>query len=239
MIRRVMDFLAGKTSADTLDLGGASVPLAFVRNRRARRYILRMTPAGGVRVTIPWGGSKAFALEFAQRNAAWVARQLQRPKTSPAEWGHGTEVLFRGVPQALHLSETPEGWRCIFAGREFSLAGPADVRGSVEQQLRALAEPELTARTWELAALHGLRIRRVRVGNQRSRWGSCSVQGTIALNWRLVQAPESVRDYIILHELMHLRQMNHSPRFWAEVRGVCPDFEEAECWLRRNARLLR
>ena len=71
------------------------------------------------------------------------------------------------------------------------------------------------------------------VRNQRSRWGSCSVNGTISLNWRLVQTPEFVRDYIIYHELMHLREMNHSARFWARVEEVCPPWREAEHWLKR------
>ena len=94
-------------------------------------------------------------------------------------------------------------------------------------------------RVLELAALHQLRVQRVTVRNQRSRWGSCSRRGTISLNWRLVQAPEFVRDYIVLHELAHLREMNHSSRFWSEVARLCPNFEEAEKWLKENAGLLR
>jgi predicted metal-dependent hydrolase len=77
------------------------------------------------------------------------------------------------------------------------------------------------------------------VRNQRSRWGSCSPRGTISLNWRLIQAPPNVRDYIILHELCHLRQMNHSDRFWREVASVCPDYQRAELWLKRNGDLLK
>jgi len=82
-------------------------------------------------------------------------------------------------------------------------------------------------------------VRHVTVRNQRSRWGSCSASGTISLNWRLVQTPESVRDYIIYHELVHLRyEMNHSGRFWARVAEVCPWWQEAEYWLKRNGSLL-
>jgi len=91
----------------------------------------------------------------------------------------------------------------------------------------------------ELAVCQQLDVRRVSVRNQRTRWGSCSRRGTISLNWRLLQAPPSVRDYIILHELMHLREMNHSPRFWRQVESVCPDFLQAERWLKQNSRLLR
>ena len=91
----------------------------------------------------------------------------------------------------------------------------------------------------QFAAQHQLIVRRVSVRNQKSRWGSCSRKGTISLNWRLVQSPPFVLDYIILHELMHLRHMNHSTRYWREVQRVCPDYQNAERWLKQNAALLR
>jgi predicted metal-dependent hydrolase len=102
--------------------------------------------------------------------------------------------------------------------------------------LRRLAATELPARVHELAALHGIRVSRVSVRNQRTRWGSCSTAGLISLNWKLVQTPESVRDYVILHELAHRRHPDHSARFWAEVEWLCPGFEEAETWLRTEGR---
>jgi len=76
------------------------------------------------------------------------------------------------------------------------------------------------------------------VRNQRTRWGSCTTTGVISLNWRLVQAPETVRDYVIYHELMHLREMNHSDRFWRRVEEVYPDWRDAERWLKGNGSLL-
>lgn len=107
-------------------------------------------------------------------------------------------------------------------------------------RLRALAAETLPARCLELAARHGEahRVRRVSVRNQRSRWGSCSTRGTIALNWRLIQMPPEVADYVILHELMHLRQPNHSRAFWREVASVCDHWREAERWLRHHGRSL-
>jgi predicted metal-dependent hydrolase len=90
-----------------------------------------------------------------------------------------------------------------------------------------------------LARKHQVEIQSVQVRAQRSRWGSCSRAGRISLNWRLIQTPEFVRDYIIVHELMHRREMNHSSRFWAHVQNAFPDYIEAERWLRKNASLLR
>jgi predicted metal-dependent hydrolase len=121
--------------------------------------------------------------------------------------------------------------------RVASLEG--DLRATLEAQFARRAKVELPARAWELAAITGVEVKLVTVRNQRSRWGSCSVTGTISLNWRLVQTPDFVRDYIIYHELMHLREMNHSRRFWREVEQVCPDYSRAEDWLKRHGSLLR
>ena len=115
----------------------------------------------------------------------------------------------------------------------------ADLRKLIERHLWKLAAKELPLRVQEYLAVHPLPVRRVTVRNQRSRWGSCSRRGTVSLNWRLIQTPPFVRDYIILHELMHLRQMNHSAKFWREVEAACPYYETAERWLKQHASLLR
>jgi len=104
----------------------------------------------------------------------------------------------------------------------------------VEQMLKEQAQRELPPRLLELAALHGLTVGRISIRNQRSRWGSCSPNGHIALNYRLMLMPPAVREYILVHELMHLRQADHSRRFWRFVEAACPGFRDAERWLRRN-----
>jgi predicted metal-dependent hydrolase len=104
---------------------------------------------------------------------------------------------------------------------------------------RQLARDVLPPRLLELAAHHGVTVTRVSVRNQRSRWGSCGRDGHISLNWRLVQMPDWVRDYVLLHELMHLRRMDHSPAFWAHVAAACPEYEAARAWLRAQGRSLR
>ena len=119
------------------------------------------------------------------------------------------------------------------------LSAEDDIRLAVEARLRTLATKELILRGRELASLHGLEVGAFSVRNQRSRWGSCSIRKRISLNWRLIQTPEFVRDYIIIHELMHLKEMNHSARFWANVAQAFPQYREAESWLRKNSSLLR
>jgi predicted metal-dependent hydrolase len=105
---------------------------------------------------------------------------------------------------------------------------------AVEAALRARAQQELPPRLLALASRHGLTVARVTIRDQRSRWGSCSPKGHIALNYRLMLMPEAVRDYILVHELMHLRQADHSRRFWRHVEAACPGFREAERWLRKH-----
>jgi hypothetical protein len=113
-----------------------------------------------------------------------------------------------------------------------------DLRPTLEAHFLRMAKVELPGRTWELAAVTGMAVSAVSVRNQRTRWGSCTSEGGISLNWRLIQTPDFVRDYIIHHELMHLKEMNHSDRFWARVEEVCPGWREAERWLKRNGSLL-
>ena len=100
----------------------------------------------------------------------------------------------------------------------------------------ARAKRELPPRLLELAARHGLSVTRISIRNQQWRWGSCSRAGHICLNWRLVTMPEWVRDYVLIHELMHLKRMDHSPKFWKLVAAACPEYEAARAWLRDEAR---
>jgi predicted metal-dependent hydrolase len=231
-------------AGEFVEVEGRRVPLLLVPNPRARRYVLRLRPDGAARVTIPRGGSLAAGRDFAGRHRAWLARQFQRLATrAPApsrEWSPGTEILLRGEP--VRIEAAAEGLAgLIRVGTEsIRVVNPeADLRRAITVHLWRLAAVELPPRVMEFATQHGLTVRRITVRNQRSRWGSCSRRGTVSLNWRLIQTPPFVRDYIILHELMHLRQMNHSARYWREVAGVCPDYEKAEDWLKGHSSLLR
>jgi predicted metal-dependent hydrolase len=217
--------------------------VTLVRNRRARRYVLRLRPDGAARVTIPRGGSATEARRFAERNKEWLERQLQRMAARPSrpkEWWIGTEILFRGESVKLEAGVNGESGMIRFGSEVVKATNPAaDLRPTIERHLWRLAANELPPKVLEYAALHQLPVRRITVRNQRSRWGSCSRRGTISLNWRLIQTPAFVRDYLVVHEIMHLKEMNHSSRFWREVERACPDYEAAEQWLKRHSSLLR
>jgi predicted metal-dependent hydrolase len=227
-------------SVEVLSINGREIPVALVRNRRARRYVLRLRADGLARLTIPGSGSAAEAWQFVQRHSEWLERQLHRfsmQPSRPRQWFAGTEILLRG--ELVKIEADAEQKIIRFGTESLRVVDTTtDLRPAIEKYLQRLAVKELPARTLEFASLHQLSVRRITVRSQRSRWGSCSSGRVISLNWRLVQTPPFVRDYIILHELMHLRQMNHSARFWNEVQRVCPDYRRAKLWLKENPGLL-
>ena len=112
------------------------------------------------------------------------------------------------------------------------------LRPLVQQWHRRKAERELPARLLALARAHGIDVAHVTVRNQRSRWGACSSRGTITLNWRLILVPDYVCEYVLLHELMHRRELNHSRRFWRLVAACGPRHLEARQWLKTEGKRL-
>jgi predicted metal-dependent hydrolase len=100
-----------------------------------------------------------------------------------------------------------------------------------QTELRAKASKELPGQLRALAAAHGITVTRISIRNQRTRWGACSARGSITLNWRLILVPDFVREYVMIHELMHRRELNHSKRFWKHVAAACPRHRDARTWL--------
>jgi predicted metal-dependent hydrolase len=245
----LLDWLRARLNSpqeDRIEINRRQVPLLYRRNPLAKRYRLFVDRQGQPRVTIPKRGSQREAERFAARHRDWLIAQLTRfeaRRQRERPWDHGTRILFRGVPTLLERV-TNEPRPRVRLGTEMIpvicsiSSNQIDLRVIIETHLRGLAALELPARTLELAALHRCPMRTVSVRNQRSRWGSCSRRGAISLNWRLVQVPVEVRDYIILHELMHLKEMNHSRRFWSHVATVCPGYKQCEAWLRAHSRIL-
>ena len=214
--------------------------IEFVRVGRARRYILRVRPDGTLRVTVPRGGSRREAEQFVRKHQRWICRERDRVRTehAPTEWTDGSMILLRGSVVPIVVESRHGAMVVRYGDREVTMTPVDNVRPAVEDDLKLVAKSELVPRLHELAAAHGLAPGAVSIRNQRSRWGSCARNGNIALNFRLVQMPFDVRDYVLLHELMHIRQQNHSRRFWKLVESVCPAFRDAERWLRTTGKTL-
>jgi predicted metal-dependent hydrolase len=216
--------------------------IVFERSQRARHYRLTLRRDGVAVATIPVRGSIREAEKFVAQHREWLERARERQRRRPRAadlWSVGTRVLWRGELIEVRIAAQGERPQVCLAADVFRVPRlDGDLRPTLEAHFARRAQVELPARTWELAALTGVDVKHVTVRNQRARWGSCSATGTISLNWRLVQTPDFVRDYIIYHELMHLREMNHSARFWSRVEEVCPGWREAERWIKRNGTLV-
>ncbi len=126
-----------------------------------------------------------------------------------------------------------------WVARQRARLTPSEFDTEERAALRERARKELPPRLLEMAAQHGLTVTGVSIRNQRTRWGSCGRDGKISLNWRLVLMPPPVRDYVLIHELMHLRRLDHSPAYWKLVAAACPDYRDARQWLRLNGPALR
>ena len=219
------------------------ISVSFVKNARSRRYIVKVVDEERVRVTIPRGGSRREAMAFFQRSIGWVdsrIEEMQRVGSLLARpWRAGTKVWFRGREESIEVENTGEIGKIRIGEIEIKgdpMAG--DLRELVEKGMRMAAQEELPALVNVFANQMSLRPSRVTIRGQRTRWGSCSAKGALSLNWRLVQVPFEVRDYVLIHELCHLRHLNHSSRFWQFVETFCPQYRLHEAWLRSHGDII-
>jgi predicted metal-dependent hydrolase len=206
------------------------------RHRQARRYTLRIQAATRqVVLTMPPRGSVREAKSFAEKHGGWIAARLHRlPQAAP--FSHGTVVPVRGHPHRIVHRRGVRGTVWIEIGddgeRSLCVAGaPEHVDRRIHDFLKREARSDLDAASHSAAEKLGVRLRRVSVRDQSSRWGSCSTTGVLSYSWRLILAPSFVLDYLAAHEVAHLVEMNHSARFWRLVEKLCPHVARARSWL--------
>jgi predicted metal-dependent hydrolase len=209
------------------------------RHRQARRYTLRIdAPTREVVLTMPPRGSVREAKEFAQKHGGWIAARLKRlPEAAP--FAHGVEVPLRGEPHRIVHRRGERGtvWTETDGSgqRLLCVAGePPHVDRRISDFLKREAQRDLDAASRNYAAQIGVSIKRICVRDQSSRWGSCSNTGVLSFSWRLILAPPLVLDYLAAHEVSHLVELNHSPRFWRLVKRLYPQAERAKVWLDAN-----
>ncbi|WP_426437999.1 M48 family metallopeptidase [Bradyrhizobium genosp. P] len=206
------------------------------RHRRARRYTLRIHPTDREAIlTMPPRGTIAEAKEFAHLHGGWIAARLGRlPKAAPFQ--SGTMVPLRGVAHRLvhRAGERGTVWTETRDSGEKILCVAGDVEHMdrrVHDFLKREARKELQKAAQFYAAELGVRVKRISIRDQSSRWGSCTSAGSLSFSWRLILAPPFVLDYLAAHEVAHLVEMNHSPRFWRVVDKVCSSVARAKNWL--------
>ena len=229
---------AGAASAELLLVQGALARVEFRRSARARKISLRIDASqGGVVITLPPRASRRAGLSLLQTHEAWVAERLaELPGAVP--FIPGAVIPVNGRPHVIVPVGNRPGGAWIEDGQLLVSGAPEFLARRVTDHLRRLARARLTALSAEKAARAGLSPKCVRVKDTRTRWGSCAPDGTLAFCWRLILAPEFVQDYVVGHEVAHLKHMNHSRHFWALTEALTPYRSTATAWLSSNGQAL-
>lgn len=221
-----------------IEAAGRILPVRVVENVRATRLTLRIAPGGqSLAVTLPPHVSEAQVDRFLDRNRNWVATRLAR-LPEPVEAGPGAMIPFLGVDHRIVRTQRLRGVVEVgFFACEPALLVPGEA-GMIGRKVTGFLKREARTRLDEAVLRHaaalGVRPRAIRIADTVSRWGSCSTTRTLSFSWRIVMAPPEVLDYLAAHEVAHLREMNHSPAFWALVHRLCPDADRHKAWLRHN-----
>lgn len=216
---------------DSIALSGRTAPIIWRRSARARRISLRIEPrGGGVIVTLPARASLAAGRAVLQTYREWVAERLER-LPAPVALGDGATIMLDGIPRRIVHRGDRRGTAWLEAGDIHVAGDTAFIGRRVGDWLRAQARQQLSQLAREKAARAGLALRRVTIKDTSSRWGSCTAGGTVMFSWRLVMAPPSVQDYVVGHEIAHLRHMNHSAAFWSLADQLTPHRAAANAWL--------
>jgi predicted metal-dependent hydrolase len=240
--------LNGKLPASRVEerehaVAGRTLPLRIVQNDRARRLTLRIDAGGrGLRITVPPGIAGSEVERFLSRHQGWLEQRLakvpERPHVRP-----GIKVPLRGVPHLIVHEPARRGTVEIRQNE----GGPALVvfgdrvhlSRRVADFLKREAKKEIEALVERHTSAVGRKAKAIRFKDTASRWGSCTSDGSLSFSWRIMMAPKPVINYLVAHEVAHLREMNHGPTFWKLCAELCPDTERCKAWLKRNGAALQ
>lgn len=221
---------------ETVNLRGQTIHLNIHPAKGRQRLKLWFEPGSTVlQVRAPGGNLSPDVVAFIQEKTSWILKTLQKISPQADQLEHFMnrldqgEVLYMGTWRSVELK--PGGGRPkarFLQDGNLSISGPSQLSADTTlAATKALSKPYLQKRTMQWADYTGHRndITRVSIRSQQSRWGSRSSSGSVNLNWRLALMHPDMSDYVIIHELMHIREMNHSPAFWAHVEQYCPNFK--------------
>jgi len=214
----------------------------LIRSRKRKKTLsLKITGTGAIVIQAPYHTPAGEIAAFFERKKTWVQEKLRQYKESPAlspqPLQGGESFLFLGVPYPLVVEGQGRHLELFtLKNEQFVLNG--QVRGHGKDLIRAWfsaqAKDYLPRRVEAYSQTWGLYAKGIRIGNAASRWGSCSPENILSFTWRLVMAPPDVVDYVVVHELAHVREKNHARSFWALVGTMMPDYELHRRWLRKH-----
>ena len=225
------------------EVAGRSLPLRIVENARARRLTLRIDAGGqGLRVTVPPGISTREVDRFVDRHQGWLEARLAKVPDKQ-QVRPGVKIPVRGI---AHLIVHEPGKRGSVTVSEMDGAPALVVHGErahlprrVADFLKREAKKDIEALVAKHTAAVGRKAKAIRLKDTTSRWGSCTSDGSLSFSWRIMMARPAVIDYLVTHEVAHLKEMNHGPKFWALCRELCPRTDEARAWLKKNGGALQ
>jgi len=214
------------------------IEFQIVKNPRSKRVRIKVDLNSNVIVTAPPKISNSACEKFVSEHTEWIKAALQKVSARREE--------LRGHKEKL------EG-KIHYLGRVCELRIDASIKSShlidgniitlkqdkTEHFLRSEARRIIESRCAEIAPFYGVEYKKIRIGFAKSRWGSCSVSGTLSFNAHLIKAPQSIIEYVIIHEICHILQPNHSTHYWNEVAKLCPDYKARRKWLKSEGALLQ
>ncbi|MEY3981747.1 MAG: hypothetical protein RLZZ281_616 [Pseudomonadota bacterium] len=228
----------------TVALQGQTVPWALKRTRR--KTVGMSIGQGMIQVNAPKWVPVSDIEYILQEKSKWLLARLaewyqsdQHRLLPEQQWAHGASLQYLGKPMTLLLAPTLKKTQWDDFRRELALALPADagmdrVRDTVHAWLQQQAKTLFAQRLKKISEQSGRGYTKFSLSNARGRWGSCTEDGHIRLNWRLIHFGQEVIDYVIAHELAHTHTMDHSPGFWNEVADILPNYEEGKAILRKT-----
>jgi predicted metal-dependent hydrolase len=232
-----------------ITLHGQMVTYEVSYSQRAKHARLRLDARRGLWVILP-AGSSIDPTHLLQHHADWVMKQMGRlsakkPSSRTFNSGDGFQMLGQAATLLIKTAVAKAYVAIDMPMLEIGIplaAGETptgeQVRAALIHLYTQLAKQHFQQRVTHFAALYGLKVGQIRIREQRTRWGSCSSNGNLNFNWRLMQAPPAVVDYVVIHELCHLTHLNHSAQFWALVAARCPSYQADLAWLKQHGALL-
>lgn len=214
----------------------------LIRSRR-KTIGLQITNDARLIVRAPLFTSEDHIYKLIQRKGSWIKTkqeyfQQRQNEISVRNFVPGEEFLFLGRKYRLTANEDLAKAVVLGDSLMISQVVLSNARDHIEYWYKAQALEYITQKVQYYAQISGLKYNSLKINNATTRWGSCGHKNGLNFTWRLIMAPVMVVDYVIIHELMHLKQKNHSCQFWAEVAKMMPDYKKAEHWLKHNGNLL-
>jgi hypothetical protein len=216
--------------------GTADIPYTIRRSTRARRVRVTVHAHSGVEVVLPARAPERAAAAAVRELRPWIERRLDEARRALASIAARAGTVPY-LDSTLELVPQPGRMRVHRDGQRL-LVPHGDARPALERYFRRSARSEVAPRLDRATALSGARYTGLDIRGQRTRWASCSANGRMSFNWRLLLAPERVLEYVVWHEVCHLEILDHSPRFWALLERYWPDYREDREWLSRNGATL-